>query len=173
MADEIQKLDLNDAAEQLRDKIKFAFADTIPDEQWLAMIQAELKKFSEPRVVPNSYDSRKNTTKPSEFSEIAQGILRAHMAEQLEAKIKGGDYLPDGATFVSIVQDWMTANVDEMRDSIMGAFVTSFMVAITSASVDMATTSIAESLKNGAVSIPGIRDPNNVGYDTLGNWMGQ
>lgn len=82
MADELTKIDLGGAAQELRDKIRSAFIDLISPEQWAAMIQAELKAFTEPRR-GSGYGNYANETLPSAF----QAMLRAELERICKAKI--------------------------------------------------------------------------------------
>ena len=75
MADDIQKLDLGDAAKQLKTKIQSAFIDMIPAEQWQAMIEGELKKFTTETRTPSEYSNNRDTVTPPAFQTMAQGIL--------------------------------------------------------------------------------------------------
>lgn len=58
MADELTKIDLGGAAQELRDKIRSAFVDMIPPEQWAAMIQAELQASRSLSTTPTGKPDR-------------------------------------------------------------------------------------------------------------------
>lgn len=166
----IAKLDLSDAAEQLKDKIKFAFAETIPDEQWEAMIQAELKKFIEPKVTYSGYNNRDKRVGPSEFSATAQEVLAEHMNEQLHERIKAGNFLPEGETLQALINTWL----DENRAAMLDMFLEGLMRQVTgvamSAMAQVFTSSIQVALTDPMR--PGIPDPTRPGYDTQGNYIG-
>lgn len=47
MSDQIEKVTFDNASQMLREKIRMAFVDAIPDEQWDEMIRKELTEFFE------------------------------------------------------------------------------------------------------------------------------
>jgi hypothetical protein len=58
MGAEIQKFDAGKAVEAIRERIRAALADVIPDEQWDALIRAEVKDFLEDkRLETDRYSS--------------------------------------------------------------------------------------------------------------------
>ena len=71
---EVAKFDPATYVDKVRDKIKQSLIDIIPDEQWNAMLAAEISSFFKEQVVPsNGY--RDTTTKPSEFRRIVLAVL--------------------------------------------------------------------------------------------------
>lgn len=162
--DKIQTLDLTDAADQIRDKIKLAFVDAIPDEQWKAMIQGELKKFMESRITYGGYRNETPTKSPPEFEVMAQAELKKHMAEQLADRIKGTDYIPDGHTFETLIVKWMDDNHKKLMDEMLQNMLYSFMTAILRGASNIADNAALAALVR--VKVP---DPNNPGYDLEGN----
>lgn len=74
MTTEVAKFDPTTYVDKVRDKIKQSLIDIIPDEQWNAMLGAEISGFFKEQVVPgNGY--RETTAKPSEFRRIVLGVL--------------------------------------------------------------------------------------------------
>ena len=74
MSTEVAKFDPATYVDKVRDKIKQSLIDIIPDEQWNAMLAAEISSFFKEQVVPgNGY--RETTTKPSEFRRIVLVVL--------------------------------------------------------------------------------------------------
>lgn len=116
MADGIQKLNLDDAAAQLREKIKFAFAELIPDEQWEAMIKSEWEAFTKPSSRGHGYSSE-----PAGFRKVAESVLR----EQVNAAMKSWfeEQVPNGRNYNSdgciIVGEFVTKYLDENADKLM------------------------------------------------------
>ncbi len=86
MSEEIQKFDLSQAAAQLREKIRLAFVELIPPEQWEAMVKAELDGFlKERKGVGGHYSSP--VTLPSVFSQVAEEVYRAHVKALVKAEL--------------------------------------------------------------------------------------
>lgn len=74
MSTEVAKFDPTTYVDKVRDKIKQSLIDIIPDEQWNAMLSAEISGFFKEQVVPgNGY--RETTTKPSEFRRIVLTVI--------------------------------------------------------------------------------------------------
>lgn len=168
MPDDIQKLDLSSAADQIRDKIKLAYVDAIPEEQWKAMIKAELKKFTTATTTYGGYDNRTATNHPAEFEVMAQAELKKHMAAQLSERIEGTDYIPDGKTFEALIVKWMDDNHANLMEDIFKNMLVGFTAAIVQGAQAATHTQVLETMTN----LPGIRDPDNPGYDTRGNFIG-
>lgn len=78
MAEDLAKIDLQDAAQQIRDKIRSAFVELITPEQWSAMIATELKSFTTDR--PSQYGQ----PSLSPFKEV----IRDELSKHLRAKVK-------------------------------------------------------------------------------------
>ena len=158
MGDEIQQMDLNDAASKLRDKIKLGFAELIPDEQWEQMIRAEVVKFTEPKPILDYY-KKKTGESPSEFSVICRELLHEHVKEQVRARIQTDDYFPDGKQLWELLQAWLDVNypkvLQELATGIMGGLVTA---------------AIGNAVNAVSIMMP-IPDPNNPGYDMAGRPM--
>lgn len=78
----IEAFNSNRAAELLRDKVRAAFVELIPEDEWKRMIKAESVAFFEKRTVKksrggfysNSFDE---VEEPSEFSKVCREELRA------------------------------------------------------------------------------------------------
>ena len=74
MSTEVAKFDPATYVDKVRDKIKQSLIDIIPDEQWNAMLAAEISSFFKEQVVPgNGY--RETAAKPSEFRRIVLMVL--------------------------------------------------------------------------------------------------
>ena len=61
MTDTIEKVTLESAAEQLKLKIRNAFVELLPDEQWKAMVTTELKRFTTETSEPKYRGSRSSS----------------------------------------------------------------------------------------------------------------
>ncbi len=171
MADEIQTMDLGDAAEQLKTKIQSAFLDLIPAEQWQAMIEGELNKFTNETRKPDSYypdDRRRDTVTTAAFETMAQGILLEVAREKLKAKLSDTDFLPDGQTMEGIIRSWLEANLDTMVSHFLRAVVANIGASIAVGAAQSVTAVVQQTLISGI----GMPDPNNPGYDKQGNYIG-
>lgn len=114
MADQIQKLDLTDAAEQLRERIQLAFVELIPKEQWETMIQAELKRFTEPQRV-RDYPHGPERIRPSVFSELCSDVLKKQARAELEKLLAENTTWGDQVS--ELVKAWMTENAQAILET--------------------------------------------------------
>ncbi len=113
MADQLAVPDFSDVASKLRERIKSAFVDLIPEERWDAMLKAEVEKFM--TGTPASSDRYHNVipAKPSEFSKISQEILGELV--RAEAKQRFESVAP--LVFETAVEEWIEANYERvLRD---------------------------------------------------------
>lgn len=168
MGEEIQQMDLSDATEQLKAKIQHAFVELIPDAQWQAMIEGELKKFTTETTTRSEHGRNYDKVSPPAFETMAQAILLEVAREKLKTKLHETDFLPDGKTVDGIIRDWLEAN--------MGVMIKHFMtevVASISSSIAIGTAqSLTSVIENVLVTGVGVADPNRPGYDRQGNFIG-
>jgi hypothetical protein len=82
MSNELAKLDFSQVAEGIRDRIKAAFVDSIPDEQWEALIQEEFRQFTE------TTKDRWNQESVAGFSQICQKLLHEAALEKIKAELE-------------------------------------------------------------------------------------
>lgn len=82
----VAPFDANSSMQQIKDKIKSAFVDMIPDAQWEEMVKTEIEIFFSP-VDSSSHNHRYNNNKqqPSPFSHIVAGELENLAKEKLQA----------------------------------------------------------------------------------------
>ena len=73
MTTEVTKFDPATYVDKVRDKIKQSLIDIIPDEQWNAMLKAEITMFFESRNERQSYGPDRKV--PSDFHRIATSII--------------------------------------------------------------------------------------------------
>ena len=100
MADETKALstevNLNDAAQALREKIRTAFVELITPEQWDAMVKTELDAFvNERTVVINPGYSRDTKKLPSVFHEVCEEVYRAHLKGLIKAELTKPEWNAD------------------------------------------------------------------------------
>lgn len=83
----IEAFNMADAAEALKTKLKNAFVEMIPEEQWEKLLKDEFDKFVNPRKVKDQY-SREWKEVPSGLSELCQEILRDMAKDKLKEELK-------------------------------------------------------------------------------------
>ena len=110
MTDTIEKVTLENAAEQLKAKIRLSFVELLPDDQWKAMITAELKRFTQPSRA--SYDSREI---PSVFSAVCTEVFTNFVKSEIRALMDSPEWRlswdSSGKTQVGdAVKSWLTDN---------------------------------------------------------------
>lgn len=126
MAEEIQKLDLADAAEKLRDQIKTAFVAMIPPEQWQGMVKAELDKFCKPHMQTNSYgpDTRVPSGLERVVQEEAENKIREIVQTQLQTEAWhtwGVDEAGNNEIVSDVIKSWLTENSDQLMAAVLKA----------------------------------------------------
>lgn len=88
MTEDLAKIDLTTAAQQIRDKIRSAFVELITPEQWSAMIAAELKTFTSDR--PSTY--RDVAPTPSPFKETVRDELSKFIREKVKEALASPEW---------------------------------------------------------------------------------
>jgi hypothetical protein len=88
---EIAKFDPATYVDKVRDKIKQSLVDVIPDDQWNAMLRAEISSFFENRIEPGDWN-RAATTKLSEFRRIVQTVLEEETKKRVREMLSGPDW---------------------------------------------------------------------------------
>ncbi len=95
MTDALAKaITADDAARLLREKIKLAFAEIIPPEQWEELIRAEFQRFTEDREKQNQYGGGAIKIR-SGLSEVAGEVIREIACEQIREYLVDGDHRID------------------------------------------------------------------------------
>jgi hypothetical protein len=74
MSTEVAKFDPATYVDKVRDKIKQSLVDVIPDEQWNAMLKAEISSFFESRKERSTYNHEVREY-PSEFRRIVNSVV--------------------------------------------------------------------------------------------------
>ncbi len=109
----IEKVTLESAAEQLKLKIRNAFVELLPDEQWKAMVTAELKAFTEPGGNIDQWGHRREPP-PSEFSRICKEVFAEHIKSYIKALLSSpewqGKYGFKGEEVSDAIKAWLTDN---------------------------------------------------------------
>lgn len=112
----IKAFDASDAMNQLRDKMKLAFMELIPEEQMKEMLRTEFEKFVKPQKRPG-YNS--SYEEPSVFSKLAQAVLgdvfRDALREELSRPKWESGFFNDGFhTPSAMVQRYLADHHDEL-----------------------------------------------------------
>lgn len=74
MSTDVAKFDPATYVDKVRDKVKQSLIDVIPDEQWNAMLKAEISSFFENKRERLSYSHEVRET-PSEFHKIVKAVV--------------------------------------------------------------------------------------------------
>jgi hypothetical protein len=115
MSEEIQPFKIEDAAKQLREKIRLAYVEMIPPAQWEAMVKQELESFTKERANPN-YNGYSGTprTLPGLFHEVASEVYREHVKALFKAELAKPEWNSkwDGTRqeMGAMVKEWLTEN---------------------------------------------------------------
>ena len=88
MAD-LEKFDASKYAEAIREKIKGAIIDVIPNEQWDAMILAEMKKFMDERYEGSGYHRHHI---PSGAQEVIQSVLMEDVKSRTKKMLESPEW---------------------------------------------------------------------------------
>ena len=91
MADNIERVTLENAADQLKQKIRMAFVELLPEEQWKEMVAAELKRFTEATSEYNHYQS-KHIPVPSAFSKICSEVFTEYLKTEIKTVLMSPDW---------------------------------------------------------------------------------
>lgn len=123
-----------DYAAKIRDRIKSALVDIIPDEQWTVMIQGEVDRF----MKASTRESRSyyTTTErvPSGLEEVVQSVLREETIKRVKAMLATPEWAGhwDGTQHTvgekvaaiirdnsrAIIESWLGEHVQKMLSGI-------------------------------------------------------
>jgi len=96
MTTEVAKFDPSTYVDKVRDKIKQSLVDVIPDEQWDAMLRAEIAAFFKPSPshspATHSHYGVLPSERPSEFHRIVTGVLEEEVKKRARAVLDGPDW---------------------------------------------------------------------------------
>lgn len=120
MSDSIQKVTLENAAEQLKLKIRNAFVELLPDEQWKEMVATELKRFTQ----PTETDYR-GKVMPSAFSVICNEVFADYLKAEIKAVLQSPEWRENWGTpqpQISVaIKAWLTENSAQLIQSTVQA----------------------------------------------------
>ncbi len=112
MTNTIERVTLENAAEQLKSKIRTAFVELLPEEQWKEMVTTELKRFTEHK--PAERDGYGNwRPEGSEFSKICREVFTEHIKTEIKSLLNGPEWHSawgnDGRQQISsAIKAWLT-----------------------------------------------------------------
>ncbi len=86
MSTEVAKFDPATYVDKVRDKIKQSLVDVIPDEQWNAMLKAEISAFFENRKERTAYGNDVREY-PSEFRQIVKTVIEEETKNRVRAML--------------------------------------------------------------------------------------
>jgi len=89
---EVTKFDPSSYVDKVRDKIKQSLIDVIPDDQWNAMLRAEIEGFFKSKTTSSHYGEREQ---PSEFRRIVLSVLE----EDVKSRVKTMLNSPEWSTY--------------------------------------------------------------------------
>lgn len=87
----VVKFDPTAYVEAIRNKIKDALVGMIPDEQWNAMLEQQIKAFTQPKVDGSGYHQR---TVPSELDSIINRILTEEVTKRVREMLLSPEWQP-------------------------------------------------------------------------------
>ena len=124
MAD-IEKVTFQDAAEKLRDSIRSAFVEIIPEDQWKDMVRKELEKFFDPPTREDFYYKTKVPTgEASLFHKMVREEFEKECRRRIAEVVHLGFWRPDkgslwaykhfSARVETMVKEWLSENADKL-----------------------------------------------------------
>lgn len=125
MSDSIERVTLENAAEQLKTKIRTAFVELLPEDQWKAMVAEELKRFTQ-ETREQTYAGGPYRTVPSAFSVICHEVFSAHIKSEIKGMLSSPEWQQQfgasgRAQASEAVKEWLTANSKQLIESTVQA----------------------------------------------------
>jgi hypothetical protein len=91
MTEEIVKFDPSKLVDQVKDRIRSTFADLIPEEEWVKLVQREIDDFIKPTITThNSYGH--TTTTRGGLGMLVQGELSAMLKNLIKTEMGKPDW---------------------------------------------------------------------------------
>ena len=116
MSTDLVKSDINDAAGQIRDRIKAAFVESIPDEKWDQLIRAEIERFMSPRPIRDNFGRDKGMG-PSEFTDLCREVFKEVVKKKLAEAVQEVKF----ETIERKVDEWLAENQSVLVDRLVYA----------------------------------------------------
>jgi len=118
----IEKVTLENAAEQLKSKIRTAFVELLPEEQWKEMVSTELKRFMAQSMKSDGYN--RSIEMPSAFSQICSEVFTEYLKVQIKnllASTEWGVNWNGKPQISEAISAWLTANSKALIESTVQA----------------------------------------------------
>lgn len=116
-----QAFDPAAAVNAIRDKIRGAMLDIIPDEQWEALIKAEMHQFMNDRSIGNGYNER---IEPAGFKKIVRELLEEDAKLRVKAFLASpewrGQWLNNDESVSDAVKKYVMENAGEILNAWVG-----------------------------------------------------
>lgn len=113
MAQEMAKLDLTQMADKLKAKIRDAFIELLPPEQFQALVEAELQRFTQAQTISGQW-GHPDKTVPSAFAAVCAEVFREHVKAELKRLLDSPEYQqtwsPERPQLSDAVKEWLTEN---------------------------------------------------------------
>ena len=133
MENEIKKFDINEAMKNVKDKIKDAFVDLIPDEQWNQMVKKEVDSYFEPKE--EKCDNRQYS---SYFTKDVHSALQQEVKERTKLYLSinfNNTWFENGIPVCNTkVEEMITKNAGKILSDLIGG---SIQIALQSAGYRM------------------------------------
>ena len=89
MTNEVAKFDPSTYVDKVRDKIKQSLVDVIPDDQWNAMLRAEIETFFKTKTTSQYGEQREQ---PSEFRRIVMRVIEDETKRRIGDMLAGPEW---------------------------------------------------------------------------------
>jgi hypothetical protein len=121
MTDQIEKFDINAAAEKLKLQIRSAFMELLTPEQFKEMVSVELKRFLEPSSEYSAYQAKTIQT-PSAFSKLCTEVFGEYVKEEIKQTLASPEWQAQWGQesrpkISAAIKDWLTANSQKIIES--------------------------------------------------------
>jgi len=119
MTSTIEKVTLENAAEQLKSKIRLAFVELIPDEQWKEVVTSELKRFTRLQEIPPTWSGGEVKLVPSEFTKVCDQVFTEFVRSEIKATLNSPEWqekwVGGGRPMISdALKNWCTDNASKL-----------------------------------------------------------
>ena len=98
-----EMMKLSDVQDRLRDKVRSAMVDLIPDEAFDEFIKQAWDGFTKPQESWGGYNNRDKVTKPPEIVELLQKEMRAAVQERVKEWVQEWAAGPEADSVASTV----------------------------------------------------------------------
>ncbi len=111
-----------DYATKIRDRIKTALVDIIPDDQWGAMIQAEVDRFLRPQERKSSSYPYGSERVSSGLEDAVQAVLHAETIRRVKEMLNGPEWISHWEGNKAVVSEKVASLIRENSSAIIEAW---------------------------------------------------